>query len=170
MKFDALLRSSTAATVLMVCGSLARGSDEVPVSPISLETALADAQTLAAQHSNLAVMRIEGVSMLPYFGEGSVVVVKKINPAKLREGMVVVYQNRFGETVAHRLVARVDGGWQVKGWNNDRADTTVVNASNLSGVVYATFHSSGLMHEGPTAMYASTTLGNVKVALAAPAK
>ncbi len=91
----------------------------------------------------MTVMRIEGVSMLPYFGEGSVLVVKKINAARLHEGMVVVYTNRFGETVAHRLVARVDGGWQVKGWNNDRADTTVVTATNLLGVVYATFHSSG---------------------------
>lgn len=168
MKFAALLRYSTATAVLMVCGSLARGADEVPVSPISLETALADAQALAAQHSNLAVMRIEGVSMLPYFGEGSVVVVKKINAARLHEGMVVVYQNRFGETVAHRLVARVDGGWQVKGWNNTAADTTVVNASNLMGVVYATFHSSGMSHRTP-ALYAAT-LDQVPVALAAPAR
>jgi signal peptidase I len=139
----------------------------VPVSPISLETALADARALAAQHANMTVMRIEGVSMLPYFGEGSVLVVKKINAARLREGMVVVYTNRFGETVAHRLVARVDGGWQVKGWNNDRADTTVVNPGNLLGVVYATFHSSGT--DSAPALYA-TTLNSVQVALAAPAR
>jgi hypothetical protein len=79
----------------------------------------------------------------------------------------VVYTNRFGETVAHRLVARVDGGWQVKGWNNDRADTTVVNATNLLGVVYATFHSSG--STSAPALYA-TTLNSVQVALAAPAR
>jgi signal peptidase I len=168
MKFVAHLRYSAAVTVLMVCASLLRGADEVPVSSISLETALADAQALAAQHSNLTVMRIEGVSMLPYFGEGSVVVVKKINLARLHEGMVVVYQNRFGETVAHRLVARVDGGWQVKGWNNNSADTTVVNAGNLLGVVYATFHSSGMAHRTP-ALYAAT-LAQVPVALAAPVR
>ncbi len=167
MKFAAQLRSLAAIAIVLAGSGLVRGEGEVPVSPISLETALADARALAAQHSNMTVMRIEGVSMLPYFGEGSVLVVKKINAARLREGMVVVYTNRFGETVAHRLVARVDGGWQVKGWNNDRADTTVVNPSNLLGVVYATFHSSGT--DSVPALYA-TTLNSVQVALAAPAR
>ncbi|HXC02592.1 MAG TPA: S24/S26 family peptidase [Opitutaceae bacterium] len=167
MKFAAQLRSLAAIAIVLAGSGLVRGEGEVPVSPISLETALADARALAAQHANMTVMRIEGVSMLPYFGEGSVLVVKKINAARLREGMVVVYTNRFGETVAHRLVARVDGGWQVKGWNNDRADTTVVNPGNLLGVVYATFHSSGT--DSAPALYA-TTLNSVQVALAAPAR
>jgi signal peptidase I len=167
MKFDTYLRSLAAIAIVLAGGSLVRGENERPISPISLETALADARALAAQHANMSVMRIQGVSMLPYFGEGSVLVVKKINAARLREGMVVVYTNRFGETVAHRLMARVDGGWQVKGWNNDRADTTIVNHSNLLGVVYATFHSSG--PASVPALYA-TTLNSVQVALAAPAR
>jgi signal peptidase I len=167
MKFATQLRSLAAIVIALAGSSLVRGEGEVPVSPITLETALADARALAAQHANMSVMRIEGVSMLPYFGEGSVLVVKKINAARLREGMVVVYTNRFGETVAHRLVARVDGGWQVKGWNNDRADTTVVNPGNLLGVVYATFHSSGPSN-APALSVAS--LNNVQVAWAAPAK
>ena len=167
MKFAAQLRSLAAMAIALAGSGLVWGASEVPVSPISLETALADAQTLAARHANMTVMCIKGVSMLPYFGEGSVLVVKKINAARLREGMVVVYTNRFGDTVAHRLVARVDGGWQVKGWNNDRADTTVVNTSNLLGVVYATFHSSG--PASAPALYA-TTLHGVQVAWAAPAR
>jgi signal peptidase I len=167
MKFATQLRSLAAIVIALAGSSLVRAEGEVPVSPISLETALADARALAAQHANMSVMRIEGVSMLPYFGEGSVLVVKKINAARLHEGMVVVYTNRFGDTVAHRLTARVDGGWQVKGWNNDRADTTVVNATNLLGVVYATFQSSG--SASAPALYA-TTLNSVQVALAAPAR
>jgi signal peptidase I len=167
MKFANQLRSLAAIAMALACSGLVRGENQLPVSPISLETALADARALAAQHANMSVMRIEGVSMLPYFGAGSVLVVKKINSARLREGMVVVYTNRFGETVAHRLMARVDGGWQVKGWNNDRADTTVVNSGNLLGVVYATFHSSG--PDSVPALYA-TTLSSVQVALAAPAR
>jgi signal peptidase I len=167
MKFATLLRYLAVIVIALAGSSLVRGEGEVPISPISLETALADARALAAQHANMTVMRIEGVSMLPYFGEGSVLVVKKINAARLREGMVVVYTNRFGETVAHRLVARVDGGWQVKGWNNDRADTTVVNPSNLLGVVYATFQSSG-----PASVPALNvaSLNSVQVAWAAPAR
>src|SRR5579862_7300784 len=167
MKFAAQLRSLAAMAIALAGSGLVWGASEVPVSPISLETALADAQTLAARHANMTVMCIKGVSMLPYFGEGSVLVVKKINAARLREGMVVVYTNRFGETVAHRLVARVDGGWQVKGWNNDRADTTVVNPNNLLGVVYATFHSSGPA-SAPALGVAS--LNSVQVAWAAPAR
>jgi signal peptidase I len=167
MKFATQLRSLAAIVIALAGSSLVRAEGEVPVSPISLETALADARALAAQHANMSVMRIEGVSMLPYFGEGSVLVVKKINAARLHEGMVVVYTNRFGETVAHRLVARVDGGWQVKGWNNDRADTTVVNPSNLLGVVYATFQSSGPA-SAPALDVAS--LNSVQVAWAAPAR
>ena len=167
MKFATHFRSLAAITIALAGSSLVRGEGAVPVSPISLETALADARALAAQHANMTVMRVEGISMLPYFGTGSVLVVKKINAARLREGMVVVYTNRFGETVAHRLMTRVDGGWQVKGWNNDRADTTVVNPGNLLGVVYATFHSSG--PDNVPALY-TTTLNSVRVALAAPAK
>jgi len=167
MKFAIRLRSFAAIAIAVVACSLARATSEVPISSNSLETTLHDAQALAAQHANMTVMRIEGVSMLPYFGEGSVLVVKKINAARLREGMVVVYRNRFGDTVAHRLVARVDGGWQVKGWNNDQADSTVVNAGNLLGVVYATFHSSGAT--GLSSQYAMA-LNGVQVAWAAPAK
>jgi signal peptidase I len=163
MKSAALLRSLVAITIGMVGVQQVRGSTGAPVTPISLETALADAKALAAMHANMTVMCIEGVSMLPYFGEGSVLVVKKINAARVREGMVVVYRNRFGETVAHRVEGHVDGGWMVKGWNNDSADTTVVNGSNLIGVVYATFHSNG------SSGYAAAFDG-VQVALAAPAK
>jgi signal peptidase I len=167
MKYATQLRYLAAIVIALAGSSLVRAAAEVPVSPIALETALADARALAASHANMTVMRIEGVSMLPYFGQGSVLVVKKINAARLHEGMVVVYTNRFGDTVAHRLVARVNGGWKVKGWNNDRADTTVVNASNLLGVVYATFHSSG--PASAPALYA-TTLNSVQVAMAAPAR
>ena len=169
MKFAARLRTLAALTIVMAGANQLRAADAAPISSISFATALADAQALAAQHHNMTVMRITGVSMLPYFGEGSLVVVKKINPVRLREGMVVVYRNHFGETVAHRIEARVAGGWEVRGWNNDRADSTVVNGGNLIGVVYATFQSNGLMPAAPTALYASA-LGNVQVALAAPAR
>lgn len=169
MKFAARLRSLAAIAVALAGTNVMRAAKTAPISPISFETALADAQALAALHPHMTVMRIAGVSMLPYFGSGSLVVVKKISPAHLREGMVVVYRNHFGEIVAHRLVARVEGGWQVRGWNNDRADSTIVNGANLLGVVYATFQSDGVLHDGPKALFASTVSG-LQVALAAPAK
>jgi signal peptidase I len=137
-----------------------------PQTGISLNTVLADAQKLADARPGALVMRIEGRSMLPFFGEGSVVVVKKIDPAKLRAGMVVVYTNRFGETVAHRLVATTEGGWTAQGYNNETADSTVVNGSNLQGVVYATFHSSGRLDTVDLA----GLIKSIPAALAAPAR
>ncbi|PTY06906.1 hypothetical protein DB347_09900 [Opitutaceae bacterium EW11] len=140
---------------------------ERPVSTVPLATTLSDAHQVASRHGGMQVLRISGTSMLPFFGDGSVVIVKKIEAAQLRAGMVVVYQNRFGETVAHRLVAPAIEGWLAQGYNNPVADSTLVNDFNLVGVVYATFHSNGRSDALPglTALAACTT-----VALAAPAR
>lgn len=134
-----------------------------PASTVALETVLADAMKVAELRPGSIVMQIVGKSMLPFFGEGSVVVVKKIDPAKLRAGMVVVYTNRFGETVAHRLVSATTEGWVAQGYNNTKADSTPVNATNLIGVVYATFHSNGVSE-----LASATT--SVPLAMAAPAR
>ena len=120
---------------------LARGTATArPASSVSLATALDDAHRLASRKGD-TVVRVEGVSMLPYFGEGSVLVVRAAAVDALKAGMVVVYRNRFGETVAHRVEARTSEGWTVRGANNTATDSTVVNASNLVGTVYATFYS-----------------------------
>ncbi len=111
-----------------------------PASSVSLSTALNDAHKLASRKGD-TVVRVEGVSMLPYFGDGSVLVVRKAAVEALKAGMVVVYRNRFGETVAHRVEARTGEGWTVRGANNAASDSTVVNATNLIGTVYATFYS-----------------------------
>jgi len=134
-----------------------------PSTAISLDRVMADAMKLAELRPGSQVMRIEGKSMLPFFGEGSVVIVKKIDPAKLRAGMVVVYINRFGETVAHRLVSATEAGWVAQGYNNDKADSTPVNADNLIGVIYATFHSNG-------ATELASAAPTVPSAMAAPAR
>lgn len=104
--------------------------------------------------------------MLPFFGNGSVLVVKKMSAEKLRAGMVVVYTNRFNETVAHRLVALGAAGWEAKGYNNVESDSTAVSAANLIGVVYATFHSD---NRSDASMLAAVSSGT-SVALAAPAR
>jgi hypothetical protein len=103
------------------------------------QAAVADALAVAAHRADLSVLRVSGQSMLPYFDDEAVIVMKKIDAARLRIGMIAVYVNRFGEKVAHRVIGQVDGGWQVQGYNNDRPDSTVVKGDNLLGVVYATF-------------------------------
>lgn len=159
----AMLRALLILTAVFGAGSVRAEFATRPTTAISLDTVMADAMKLAELRPGSQVMRIEGKSMLPFFGEGSVVIVKKIDPAKLRAGMVVVYINRFGETVAHRLVSATEAGWMAQGYNNDKADSTPVNASNLIGVVYATFHSNGA-----TALASATT--TVPSAMAAPAR
>jgi len=133
---------------------------------MSYEAAVSDALTVAAQRADLSVMRVAGQSMLPYFSDDAVIVVKKIDAARLRVGMIAVYVNRFGEKVAHRVIAPREGGWQVKGYNNDAADSTVVNSSNLLGIVYATFHSAGRA----AVTVASASHPAVETVYAAPAK
>jgi signal peptidase I len=138
-----------------------------PASPVLIRDALADAQALARTHDGAKVMKIAGTSMLPYFGDGALVVVQPIEESKLRAGMLVVYRNRFGEIIAHRLVARQDSGWQIKGYNNDQPDSTLVTGANLVGVVYATFYTSS--SSVPVGQLAATT-APVETALAATAR
>ena len=161
-----MLRALLITVAVLGTGMLRAEFTARPLTAVSLSTALADAQKLATARPGASVMLIEGKSMLPFFGEGSVVVIKKIDPAKLRAGMVVVYTNRFGEMVAHRLVATVAGGWVAQGYNNSMPDSTVVSGSNLLGVVYATFHSSGVLESVDLAALARS----IPAALAAPAR
>lgn len=155
------------ATCLIGMGSaMSSGAVLRPASPVNLDRALADAQALTAGRAGFSTVRVEGESMLPFFGNGSVLVVKQIASASLREGMVVVYRNRFGETVAHRITGESAEGWIVQGYNNRASDSTRVNDSNLVGVVYATFQSNGEISQGTIASAAPTAA----IALAAPAR
>lgn len=122
---------------------------------------LADARALATAHQGLRIMRVSGTSMEPFFTDGAVVVVRPLAFARLETGMLVIYRNRFGETVAHRLVAHTAAGWRAKGQANDKPDSTIVTPTNFIGVVYATFND--------TAPVLSGTPG-VETVLAAPAR
>jgi signal peptidase I len=167
MKLSRLLRNFALAGLAFFASAVATfAAVERPVSSVSFLDTLSDASKVAARHGDMQVLRVSGRSMLPFFGDGSVVIVKKIEASQLREGMVVVYQNRFGETVAHRVVASIASGLVVQGFNNSAIDSTVVNDANLVGVVYATFHSNGITDAGALASNVAAT----PVALAAPAK
>jgi signal peptidase I len=128
--------------------------------------ALRDARAVAAQRPDLTVMLVSGQSMLPYFEGGTVIVTQTIDARRLRVGMIAVYAERFGRTVVHRVEARVDGGWRVKGYHNNRADSTLVNGGNLLGIVYATFQPAA----PPSAQTVDSSSAIVGTAYAAPAK
>ena len=165
MKTATLFRSLILATATVAFAAVL-GAAENPRSGETLTAALNDAHALVAHRADFKVVRVEGDSMLPFFGNGSVLVVKKMSVETLRAGMVVVYTNRFNETVAHRLIAAGAAGWEVRGYNNAKADSTPVNEANLIGVVYATFHSNDRTN---ATMVAAVTAGT-PVAYAAPAR
>jgi signal peptidase I len=155
---------ASAAIVGLVLAPAARAGER-PVSRVAYDAAVVDAMAVATQRPGYSVVRVSGKSMLPYFGEEAVIVMKHIDAARLRVGMIAIYVNRFGETVAHRVIAQVATGWQVQGYNNDEPDSTIVNRGNLLGIVYATFHSAGR----PPVMLAANSLPAIPTVFAAPA-
>lgn len=156
------------ATVGLARAEVATGPAAVtPVCAVSLDTVLRDAGKLA-ERAGATVMRVEGSSMLPYFGDGSVLVVRATEFDRLSAGGVVVYRNHLGELVAHRLETRSEAGWTVRGANNPRNDTTLVTADNLVGSVYVTFHSDARIAAGME--LANALVKATPVALAASAR
>ena len=154
---------------LSAAESVMRGAAAVrPASSVSLSVALKDAHRLAALKGD-RVVRVSGTSMLPYFGEGSVLVVREAAPEALHAGAVVVYKNRFGELIAHRVEGRTEAGWTVRGANNADRDSTLVTAENLVGAVYATFYSDPSVAVGEFAL-ADAVAAGTPIALAAPAR
>ena len=168
MKINATVRQilPLSALALALVATTTAGAREHAVAGMAFDAAVSDALAVSQNRPELSVMRIAGQSMEPYFGDDAVVVVKKIDAARLRIGMIAVYVNRFGEKVAHRIIAPVAGGWQVKGYNNDQPDSTVVHAGTLLGVVYATFTPAG---RAPVAVTASN-LPAIETVYAAPAR
>jgi signal peptidase I len=167
MVFAAQLRALLIAAFLGAAAVAEAAIAGCPRTAESFDATLADAHRIAARHTSLSVLKVQGRSMLPYFGDGSVVIVKKIDAAALREGMVVAYRNRLGETIAHRLVRAKADGWVAQGYNNHKPDSTLVNADNLLGVVYVTLHSNGEIADAQTFAALSEKTATV---LASPAK
>lgn len=167
--FAAVLAMVVGGSGLEAAESVMRGAAAVrPASSVSLSVALKDAHRLAALKGD-KVVRVSGTSMLPYFGDGSVLVVREAAPEALRAGAVVVYKNRFGELIAHRVEGRTEAGWTVRGANNSDRDSTLVTAENLVGAVYATFYSDPSVAVGEFALTDAVAAGT-PVALAAPAR
>lgn len=139
-----------------------------PRSNVRFQTAVLDAMMVAMQKPGRSVVRMDGESMLPFFGSDSIAVIQQIPASRLRLGMIAVYTNFLGEKVAHRVVARAQAGWTVRGYNNSRDDSTIVNEGNLLGVVYATFSTSGAPASADSPVFAM--LPTMDVVLGAPAK
>ncbi len=81
---------------------------------------------------------IESGSMAPAFPKGALAVVEPVDPADVRAGMTLVFQDPSepGRLVAHRAVHRMPGEapvWQTKGDANTAADPFPVAAHAIRG-------------------------------------
>ena len=101
--------------------------------PLALATATAVGGT---------VHEITGASMLPTLGSNVLAVCEPAPFATLRAGDLVLYRNRAGTLIAHRLHQYIpgDAAWFALGDNNAHADTQTVSATNYAGRVWVVFY------------------------------
>ena len=111
----------------------------VPSSDVGRLQAWQDAEQVSARESGRETVIGSGDSMLPIFGDRTVLVLAPIDYANLKAGMQIGYVNRFGRRVVHVLLEPSAEGWLVQGLNNEFEDRERVTRSNLIGVVYASF-------------------------------
>jgi signal peptidase len=83
---------------------------------------------------------IETGSMAPRYPAGSVAIIEPVDPADVRPGMTVVFEDPLvrGRLVAHRVVKRLPGSspvWATKGDANAENDPAPVHAPAIQGRV-----------------------------------
>ncbi len=121
-----------------------------PTANASKLQAWKDAEAIAALAPGRTEVIGAGESMMPVYGENTILVISKIGYDELKPGMNVVYMNRRAKLVVHQTIARERKGWRVQGINNDRADAERVTRENLVGVVYASLSYSDEDGKKPT--------------------
>ncbi|WP_309384804.1 hypothetical protein [Cerasicoccus frondis] len=110
---------------------------------VPLSRVIDDALSVARQNPSWVVMLGSGQSMLPYFGEGSVLLVERARYDELEPGMMAVYLDKSGDLVSHQLIRKVGSSWVTQGVNNAVVDKEYVGAHNYLGVVFGVLNSSG---------------------------
>jgi hypothetical protein len=99
-----------------------------------------DAEMLAQRAEGRSAAAGAGNSMLPIYGDTTMLVINAVPYDTLRTGMTVAYRNSRGIEVVHKLIGQEAHGWRVAGLNNEEADEELVTPLNLIGVVYATLN------------------------------
>ena len=83
-KTSALRSLLTGAALCAILAAVPARAANAVAAGVRIDAALSDALTLVANRPGLSVVRIAGESMLPYFGDNTVVVVRKIDVARVR--------------------------------------------------------------------------------------
>jgi len=98
--------------------------------------ALVDARHVANLNTGWKIYLSRGDSMLPQIDHNSLLLVARADFDQLATGMLVIYRDRDGEFVSHRLITRTSEGWVAKGINNSQIDPGLVTRDNLQGMVF----------------------------------
>lgn len=125
-----------------------------PQSSLSRENAIAIAQQTADKLGGRVFTIAPTGSMKPTLDENSVVAVETVKFDELRAGDIVIYRDRAGLPIVHRLHQKSGDRWIVLGDNNSSVDRETVTPANLVGRVCAIFYTSapGFMTTEPTAL------------------
>lgn len=119
-----------------------------PTTGVPLKQAIRDALTVAERDADWTVMLGDGVSMSPYYAEGSVLLVDRAPYHKLKEGMMVIFRDNSGDLVGHWLVRQEGNGWVTQGVNNASIDPELMTSSNFVGVIFGVLNSRGADAQG----------------------
>ncbi len=114
-----------------------KSSTTAPTANASKLQAWKDAEAIAALAPGRTEVIGAGESMMPVYGENTILVISKIGYEEIKPGMNVVYMNKRAKLVVHQTLERDRKGWRVQGINNAREDAERVTRENLVGVVYA---------------------------------
>jgi hypothetical protein len=111
-----------------------------PSANVAKLQAWSDAEMLAQRAVGRTAAAGAGTSMLPVYGDNTMLVINAVPYDTLRPGMTVAYCNSRMVEVVHKLIGKEAHGWRVAGLNNEEADDELVTPQNLIGVVYATLN------------------------------
>jgi hypothetical protein len=111
-----------------------------PTANVTKIQAWHDAEMLSNRGPGRSAAAGAGSSMLPVYGDNTMLVISAVPYDALQAGMTVAYRNLRGDEVVHKLIEKTYRGWRVEGLNNDEPDPDLVTPENLIGVVYATLN------------------------------
>jgi len=117
-------------------------------SGVPLKQAIEDARAVAERDHSWHVMLGDGVSMSPYYGSGTVLLVDRAPFRDLQPGMMVVFRDGSGDLVGHWLVGQENGQWITQGVNNATPDRQPLSQGNYEGVIFGVLRSKGADAKG----------------------
>lgn len=112
------------------------------LSPVPVALPADQARIEAAHYASLRpgafVVKGLGNGMMPLYAPDTILVVEPVAYRTLREGMTVLYQNRYGRYV-HYLEREGAGGWVTLGVNQSHEDDKPMARENYIGRVIMAF-------------------------------